>query len=133
MGKNKMKAFLPVLFVFVIFNSFLFSAKNMQQRWNLDQDVGIIGNTLLFVLTLVSFLLARRGLNNANPYAFVRSIYVSVMIKLFVCIIAAFIYISMYKTKLNKPALFLCMGLYLVYTFLEVAGLTRLLKQKKNG
>ena len=133
MGNNRLKGFMPVILVFIVLNSFFLVGRNMLQRWNLDQDVAIIGNALLFVITLISFLLAQRGLKNPNPYAFVRSIYGSVMLKLFVCVIAAFIYISMYKTKLNKPALFLCMGLYLVYTFLEVASLTRLLKQKKNA
>ena len=133
MGNNRLKGFMPVILLFIVLNAFFLVGRNMLQRWNLDQDVAIIGNALLFVITLISFLLAQRGLKNPNPYAFVRSIYGSVMLKLFVCVIAAFIYISMYKTKLNKPALFLCMGLYLVYTFLEVASLTRLLKQKKNA
>ncbi|MGZ3851566.1 MAG: hypothetical protein ACXVBX_02165 [Flavisolibacter sp.] len=133
MGKNRLRGFMPVILVFIVLNAFFLAGRTMLQRWNLDQDVAIIGNTLLFVITLISFLLAQRGLKNPNPYAFVRSIYGSVMLKLFVCIIAAFIYISMYKTKLNKPALFMCMGLYLVYTFLEVASLTKLLKHKKNA
>ncbi|MGZ3940059.1 MAG: hypothetical protein ACXVLT_15810 [Flavisolibacter sp.] len=133
MGKNRLRGFMPVILVFIVLNAFFLAGRTMLQRWNLDQDVAIIGNALLFVITLISFLLAQRGLKNPNPYAFVRSIYGSVMLKLFVCIIAAFIYISMYKTKLNKPALFMCMGLYLVYTFLEVASLTKLLKQKKNA
>lgn len=133
MGKNRLKGFLPVLLVFIVLNGFLISGKNMLQRWNIDRDVVIIGNALLFIITLISFLLALRGLKNPNPHAFVRSVYMSVMLKLFTCIIAAFVYISMYQSNLNKPALFICMGLYLVYTFLEIAGLMKLLKQKKNA
>lgn len=133
MGKNKFKSFMPVALVFIALNAFFISGKNMLQRWNVDQDTVIIGNLLLLLITLFSFLLAKRGLNNPNPYAFVRSVYMSVMLKLFVCIIAAFVYISFYKTHLNKPALFICMGLYLVYTFLEIAILMKLLKQKKNA
>jgi hypothetical protein len=133
MNRNKLKGFMPVILVFIVLNGFLISAKNMLQRWNVDQDVVIIGNALLFIITLCSFLLAQRGLKNPNPHAFIRSVYMSVMLKLFVCIIAAFVYIAMYKSNLNKPALFICMALYLVYTFLEVASLTRLLKQRKNA
>jgi hypothetical protein len=133
MGKNKLKCFFPVILIFIALNGFFVSGKNMLQRWNADQDVLIIGNALLFIITLISFLLAQRGLKNPNPYAFVRSVYMSVMLKLFVCIIAASIYISMYKSNLNKPALFFCMGLYLVYIFLEVSVLMKMLKQKKNA
>ena len=133
MGKNKLKGFMPVILVFIVLNGFFISGKNMLQRWNVDQDVVIIGNTLLFIITMFSYLLALRGLNHSNPHVFFRSVYVSVMLKLFVCIIAAFVYISIYKANLNKPALFTCMGLYLVYTFLEVSVLMKLLKQKKNA
>ena len=124
---------MPVIIVYFVLNVVLVFAKDRMKDWGVDGNIVAVGNTLIFVVTFLSFTLAQRGLNNQNPYAFVRSIYASVMLKLFVCIIAAFIYISIYKTKLNKPALFLCMGLYLVYTFLEVAGLTRLLKQKRNA
>jgi len=133
MSKNKLRGFMPVILVFIVLNGFFISAKNMLQRWGVDPDVAIIGNALLFVITLISFLLGQRGLNNPNPHAFIRSVYMSVMLKLFACIIAAFVYIAMYKSQLNKPALFICMALYLVYTFLEVASLTKLLKQKKNA
>lgn len=133
MGKNKLKAFMPVVILFVIINGFLVVGKNMLQRWGIDQDVVAVGNMMLFVITLISFLLAQRGLNNSNPHVFIRAVYMSVMLKLFACIIAAFVYISVYKSNLNKPALFICMGLYLVYTFLEVATLTKMLKQKKNA
>ena len=105
----------------------------MLQRWNADQDVLVFGNLLLFLITLISFLVARRGLNNSNPHAFVRSVYGGIMIKLFICIIAAFIYIASVGKSLNKPAFFTCMGLYLVYTFIEVSILTKLLKGRSNA
>ena len=133
MGNSKLRAFMPMVILFVIINGFFLIGKNLLQRWGVDEDVVAVGNMILFVITLISFLLAQRGLNNSNPHAFVRAVYMSVMLKLFSCIIAAFVYISVYKSDLNKPALFICMGLYLIYTFLEVATLTKMLKQKKNA
>jgi hypothetical protein len=105
----------------------------MLTRWGMDQDVMIIGNLLLFLITLLSFMMAISGLKNPNPHAFVRSVYSSIMLKLFACVIAAFIYISLFKDQLSKPALFACMGLYLVYTFIEVSLLMKLLRESKNG
>jgi hypothetical protein len=133
MGNSKLRAFMPVVILFVIINGLFVVGKNMFQRWGIDEDVVAVGNLILFVITLISFLLAQRGLNNSNPHALVRAVYMSVMLKLFACIIAAFVYISIYKSNLNKPALFICMGLYLVYTFLEVATLMKMLKPKKNA
>ena len=75
--------------------------------------------------------MGKKGLNNPNPHAFVRSVYGSIMIKLFLCIIVALIYIAIYQKQLNKPALFTCMGLYLVYTFMEVSILMKMLKHKE--
>lgn len=131
--KKRFKNVAPLILVFILLNGFFISAKNMLQRWGADQSVLIIGNVFLFIVTLVSFLLARRGLANPNPHHFVRSVYGSILLKLFVCLIAAFIYISIYKTALNKPAFFTVMGLYLVYTFLEVSLLTKALKEQKNA
>ena len=133
MGNNKWKGFLPVIMVMILLNGFFSIGRNWLLQKNIDADVLIIGNTLLFIITLFSFLLAQRGFSNPNPHAFIRSVYMSVMLKLFACIIAAFVYISIYKSNLNKPALFVCMGLYLVYTFMEISILMKMLKQKKNA
>jgi len=72
-------------------------------------------------------------LNSDNPNVFVRAMYANFMIKLFVCIVAAFIYFKAAKPNINKPGLFVCMGLYVVYTVIEVASLTKLLRKKKNA
>ena len=133
MTRPKSNPFLPVMLFFILLNGFFIAGKSILAKWNADQEVLIIGNALLFMLTLISFLLARRGINHSNPHVFIRSVYISVMLKLFACMIAAFIYISIFKKDLNKAALFTCMGLYLVYTFMEVGILMKMLKQKKNA
>ncbi|MFL5771795.1 MAG: hypothetical protein ACJ75F_01470 [Flavisolibacter sp.] len=133
MTRRRFKGFLPVVLFFVLLNGFFVSGKNMLDRWNTSQDVLIIGNALLFAVTCISFFLARRGLQQTNPHAFVRFVYGSIMIKLFVCMIAAFIYISIYNKNINKPALFTCMALYLVYTFMEVGVLMKMLREKNNA
>lgn len=125
--------FFPIVILFVVLNSFFYSGKNLLQRWGADRDVLIIGNAILFFLTLISYLIAQRGIKNTNTHAFIRSVIGGIMIKLFVTIIVAFIYISIFKKEINKPALFTCMGLYLVYTFIEVSVLTKQLKSKANA
>ena len=132
MSKSR-RAFFPIVVLFIILNGLFIAGKGMLDRWGADQDVLIWGNLLLFGITLVSFLVAQKGLKSTNPHAFVRSVYGSIMLKLFVCLIAAFIYIFLNRQNLNKPAFFTLMGLYLVYTFLEVSTLTKMLKQRANG
>ena len=133
MTKRRSRGFLPVVLFFILLNVFFITGKKMLDRWGADQDVLIIGNLILFVITLISFLLTKRGISHNNPNVFVRSVYGSMMVKLFGGMIAAFIYISMNKGNLNKPAFFTCMGLFLVYTFMEVGVLMKMLKEAKHG
>lgn len=105
----------------------------MLAKWGADQEVVIIGNLILFAVSLASFLITRRSLNSPNPNAFVRAMYGSVMIRLFGCAGIAFAYIMSAKENVSKPALFICGGLYIIYTFIEVSSLTKLLREKKNA
>ena len=131
--RTNTKPVLPLVLVFILINAFLLSAKGILARWEADRDMLLIGNLILFIITFVSFFLGKKGLNSSNPHAFVRSVYTSMMLKLFACAIAAFIYIASYRNEVNKPALFMLMGLYLLYTFIEVSILTKMLRQKSNG
>ena len=130
---NKRKAFIPVIVLFTILTAFFIIGRSLLLSWGADQNVLLIGNFILFLVTVLSFTTAAKGIDAKNPHDFVRSVYGSIMIKLFLFIIAAFIYIAIYKKDLNKPALFTLMGLYLVYTFVEVRSLTGLLKKKSNA
>ena len=130
--KETTKRFLPVLFLFLILTALFLTATSPLEKWGADREVLIIGNLFLFIITFLSYRLSLRGLSSPNPHAFVRSVYGGIMLKLFLCIIVAFIYIARFGKELNKPALFTCMGLYLVYTFLEVNTLMKLLR-RNNG
>lgn len=131
--QNRRRPLFIIVILFIILNAFFITGKSMLIRWGVDQDVLIIGNLVLFLITMVSALVAIRSLNSTNPHAFVRGVYGSITLKLFACMIAALVYIAIYKKNLNKPALFTLMGLYLLYTFLEVSSLTKLLKKNPNG
>ena len=115
-----------------LLTALLISGRNWLAEKGVDQDVLIIGNIVLFLVSLISFLITFRSLGSQNPHAFVRAIYSGFIAKFFLVAIAAFIYIMIAKT-VNKPAIFSCMGLYIVYAALEVSALLRILKQKKNA
>lgn len=132
MRRNRSPLF-PIILFFILLNAFFITGRNFLERSGFDQSVLIIGNLVLFGATLLSFVFARRGLRAENPQAFVRSVYMSIMIKLFISAIAALVYIFLFRKNVNRPALFACMGLYLVYTFIEVSVLTKLLKEKKHA
>ncbi|MES1219289.1 MAG: hypothetical protein ABUT20_27535 [Bacteroidota bacterium] len=131
--QKKRRPFLPVVIFFIILNGFFVTGKSLLEKWGLDQSVLILGNLLIFVVTVISFIMSQKGLKSANPNSFVRSVYGSFILKFFVFAIAAFVYIQIAKANVNKPSLFACMGLYLVYTFMEVSILTKMLKKKPDA
>jgi hypothetical protein len=133
MNRNSLAPLRPIILVFILLNAFFIAGKNLLAKWGIDQSVVIIGNLVLFLVNLVSFLLSQKSLKAENPNVFVRSVYASVMIKLFVCMIVAFIYFTVAQKNVNKPGLFVCMGLYVVYSVIEVSSLTKLLRKKKNA
>ena len=114
-------------------NAGFIAGKNFLNGKGIDHEVLIVGNLVIFIATALSFYISQKSISSANPNSSVRSLYGSFMVKFFLIAIAAFIYIMIAKKNVNKPALIICMGLYLVYTFLEVSSLQKLLKQKKTG
>jgi len=127
-----MKHIRPMMLVFILLTVVLIAGRSWLAAKGVDQDVLIIGNIVLFLVSLISFLITFRSLKSENAHAFVRAIYSGFIAKFFLVAIAAFIYIMIAKT-VNKPALFSCLGLYIIYASLEVSALLRILKQKKNA
>src|SRR6188768_2892292 len=127
------RGFLPALMIFLILNSgFLMMMKRLE-AWGFDYSVLVFGNIIVFGISLLSYWMAVKGLTTKNNHAFFRWVYGSVMMKLFILAGVAFIYIMMNKKEVNKAGLFFCMGLYVIYTFIEVSGLMKVNKQKTNA
>lgn len=127
------KLFLPLLLLFLLINVLTLTNSTLCSRWEIDRYVVMGGNLLLLGTTFISFLIFSRGFRSDNPHVFGRSIYASFLVRFFACAAAAAIYILVTKKEVNKPGLIICMGLYILYTVLEVRALGRLLKQKKNA
>jgi O-antigen/teichoic acid export membrane protein len=132
-NKSSRKTFVPIIVIYFAFSGLFITGRNWLDRINVNRDVLIIGNTILLIATLLSFFLYRRALKNDKPHQFLKFIYGGMFLKMLVCLIAAFIYIVSYGREVNKPAIFGCMFLYFVYTFVEVSILLRLSKQQKNA
>ncbi len=97
-----------------------------------DPDVLIVSNLLLFVLCIAGIYLQQKGLSSTGTPAFLRSVYSAMILKMFICIIVFFIY-AYFAGDINQPALFASMGLYVVYTALEVGTLMSILRKKKHA
>jgi hypothetical protein len=128
-----LKKFRPITLVFILGSALFIVWDKRLTTYGIDPDVAIIGNLVLFIATLVSFYLYYKALHNDRVAVFLRMIYSGMFIKMMICLFTAIIYISIAGKSTNKGAIFICMFLYFLYTFLEITILMKLSKQLKNG
>jgi uncharacterized membrane protein YidH (DUF202 family) len=132
-NKTAAKAFLPITAIFLITNAFFITGRSLLTKRGVDTDVLIIGNLLLIVLTAFSFYQHTRALRNKNIHAFLRMLKGSMLIKMAICAVAAFIYILTAGKSVNTGGVLGFMFLYFVYSFTEAAIVMKLSKQNKNA
>jgi hypothetical protein len=132
MKENRLAPLRPLFLLFSLLTGFFIAGKSILAKWNAEQDVLIIGNLVLLLITLASYFLLYRGLHTSNTQAFIRMIYTSFIVKFFIIIAVVFVY-AVSTRDLNKAGIIICMFIYLIYTFIEVSALTKLLKRKKNA
>lgn len=128
--KVKKNLIVPVLIVFFIFNAIFYLAKVQITKWGIDTSVLLVANWLILILTLITLFIQKRALLNKNPNVFIRSIMAGMMIKMFACMIAIFIYYYAAKEKFSKPAVITALLMYFIYLIVEVKMVTKLNKQK---
>ena len=124
-----------VTFVWIILNALIvfFSNRHLFAANGIDGTVLLIGNLILYIVTLTAMALTLKSFDNKNPQVFVRAVYGGFIIKFFVLATAAFIYIMVARKTVNRPALLICAALYILYTGLEIRELFKVLKKKENA
>lgn len=132
--KNRINPYLPLIIVFIVITVILVVCFGWLENRNIDTTVILCGNILLFALSMVSFRFHRRALLAGNTQAFLRHVYSAILLKLFVCVFAAFAYIYAAGKNVNTGAIFSLMFLYMVYTYIEISGSLKQSSQisKKN-
>lgn len=125
--------FLPLIAIFVIINTLCLYYQSQLLQHQISPQVIQAGNGILFLLATISALMHYKALKNENPNAFVRSIMGSAVLKLFVIAGSALVYVYITGKARSKSAIMICMGLYIIYSIVEVAGAYRLNKEKNGG
>ncbi len=133
MNKNSLQLIKPLILLFVAVSAFAVTGKHWLEKQGIQQDVVLVGNLVLFAVSLLAYYINVQSVKSSNPQSSVRAMYGSFMLKFFVIAIVAFVYIMMTKKNVNKPGLMICAGLYIIYTALETRALMRLMKERKNA
>ena len=133
MSSRHQKQFIPLIIMFVVFTTLIFLFSSTLQNNGFSTNFLFVSNGLLFFLSIFSLLIQRGSVNSPNAQKFVRGVYASMMAKMFICLIAVLVYMFINKEKINKPALFMSMGLYIFYTVIEVSGLMKAARKNSNA
>jgi hypothetical protein len=124
------RTYMQLFFFFMLLNIIFGILWYIIPARNVDWRVMMAGNTILFVVGLVTVHMSSRALTHKNVQGFLRLVYGSFLLKFFVLTISAVIYIMLFRKQINKPALFGCFGLYFIYTFIELRSV---IKQSKKS
>jgi len=127
------KKYVPVIVLFVFINAMVFIFKSFLQLNGFEIRFLLIANTILLILSLSGFFIQLRGLKSSNVNAFIRGVYSSLLLKMIIIMIAVFVYMFITNGKVNKPSLFTSMGIYLLYTSIEVTQLMKIARRKPDA
>jgi len=123
--------FIRLFAVFGILNGILMACKPRLMDISAHFYVLLIGNLVLALVSLFSYMMSRKGLQTANNNAFVRAVYGSTLSKLMICVLGIGAYVFTYRPHVSKATIFILLGLYLVYTIFETLSLFKFIRQKK--
>jgi hypothetical protein len=113
------KKFLPVTALFVLMNTiglffiYFFPIKGIKLSFIL------VVNLMLFILALFNFWRIQK-MDLSKPNQMVQSVMMGTLVKMMIFAIAALIYSRQNLGPVGLITLFISMGIYLMYTFLEI-------------
>jgi hypothetical protein len=110
----------PLIVLFVLTTALFIIFGSRMEAKKIGQTVVIAANLLLFLVTLLNLYLQSKNINNPNPNAVIRGVIAGTFIKLFVLAAAVIIYLVAAGQGRSINAVFVGMGLYIIYTWLEV-------------
>ena len=125
----KNKSFFPLILLFVGLTLVFFLLRMSYHDVPVDYRVLMGGNCILFIVGIISSEMNTRAMKHQQTQGFLRLVYGAFIFKFFVLAIAAFIYIAVFKKMISKPALFGCLGLYFIYTFIEMRSVMKMSKK----
>lgn len=120
MSPEKKKIYSMLAAVFSVVNLLALLFGSILHAWKIDPYVVAGANLLLFLISLYNASQHFKAMAQTNPHAMVRGVMGSTVLKLFVLGTAAFLYLYNAGENKNINGLFFSMGLYLLYTWLDV-------------
>jgi uncharacterized membrane protein len=109
----------PILLLFFAVNLFGFLVQKGWLHSNLKINFLLVVNGMLLFMYFFNMIRISK-LDKANPNAMVRSVMVGTLLKMVVFIGMALVYTTQVKQPVGMATLLASMGIYLLYTWLEI-------------
>jgi hypothetical protein len=131
--KEISKKFIPLIMIFIFINAFIVIFNSFLWKHGFDDEFLLAANLLLFLLSVTGFFIQVKAIKSTNINAFLRGVYTSLILKIFIVMIVLGIYLFITGGKVNTPSLLTSMVLYLLYTTIEVKQLMKIYRTNPNG
>lgn len=125
------KYFLPIIVIFILVNTFCLIFQKFLIGNNIDPMVLLGANIILFLLSVIALIMHLKAVKNTNPNVFVRSVMAASFIKFMVVALVTVAYLALAKENRSIYAVIASMGLYVIYTILEIRNATKI--NMENG
>ncbi len=127
------KKFIPVIGLFLLINLILFMFGSSLKESGFNIGFLVAANAILFLITFLGFYVQTKGVRSTNVNAFIRGVYSSLLIKMFIIVVAIVIYILVMGGKTDKLSILTAMGIYIIYTAVEIVQLMKIARKKPDA
>jgi heme/copper-type cytochrome/quinol oxidase subunit 3 len=118
--------------LYAAFSLLLLGGHAFLLKRGIDREVLLISNTVIYVMSIIAFLLQQKAMQDKNPQVFIRAVMATMMIRMLVCVVAVVLYKFFSGDAFSSTAVFISLFFYLIYLAVEVAAIMKLNKNK-NG
>ena len=130
---KKSTLYLPLFIVFGLVSILVIIFKDFLAEKDVNSNLILGTNFIFFMLSIAGLFIQRRGAGSENLNVFLRGIYTSLLMKMFLIVGALLIYITIMGGEVNRPAIFICMALYFIFTAVEIKQIMKIVRKKNDG
>lgn len=123
------KGFQRLVALFIITTIAVFFLNGYLSDNNIDTVVVAAGNAIIFLSSAFSIMMYGRAKTSKSAHGFSRNVYAAFVTKFFILITAAMLYFY-FSDEINKKAVFICLGLYLLYLFIGASYASKVERKK---
>lgn len=124
--------YIILIVIFCGINGLGIAYSHLLQGWGISSIAGMIANVLLAIITAISYYWGTKGIEEESQHVFVRRIYLSTFVKLFICAIGVLIYAFLNKHHIGIGTIISFFVLYIGYTVLETSSLMKAAKTSSH-